>query len=83
MNTALIAWSLYVNTLEYVAVVNGESRLLKTIRIQRKRVRENLKKIGHVTPEVFQPILGSKENYFYRNKLSSASLTINGSLKKN
>ncbi|MEC8458299.1 MAG: 23S rRNA (uracil(1939)-C(5))-methyltransferase RlmD [Bacteroidota bacterium] len=41
----------------------------KQLEYKEKEVRENLKKIGHVTPEVFQPILGSKRTYFYRNKL--------------
>ncbi len=41
----------------------------KQLEYKEKEVRENLKKIGHVTPEEFQPILGSKQQYFYRNKL--------------
>ena len=41
----------------------------KQLEYKEKEVRENLKKIGHVTPEEFQPILGSKHHYFYRNKL--------------
>ncbi|MDC1022455.1 23S rRNA (uracil(1939)-C(5))-methyltransferase RlmD [Schleiferiaceae bacterium] len=41
----------------------------KQLEYKEKEVRENLKKIGHVTPEEFQPILGSTQRYFYRNKL--------------
>jgi 23S rRNA (uracil1939-C5)-methyltransferase len=41
----------------------------KHLEYKEKEVGENLKKIGHVTPEEFQPILGSKQQYFYRNKL--------------
>ena len=41
----------------------------KQLEYKEKEVRENLKKIGRATPEEFQPILGSKQQYFYRNKL--------------
>ena len=34
-----------------------------------KEVTQNLKKIGHITPETTHPILGSEEQYYYRNKL--------------
>ena len=41
----------------------------KQLEYKEKEVRENLKKIGHVIPETFHPIIGSKKQYLYRNKL--------------
>ena len=41
----------------------------KQLEYKEKEVRENLRKIGHVVPEEFHPILGSGQQYMYRNKL--------------
>lgn len=41
----------------------------KQLEYKEKEVRENLRKIGHITPEKFHPILGSAKQYNYRNKL--------------
>mgnify|MGYP000090534028 FL=1 len=41
----------------------------KQLVYKEKEVRENLRKIGHVAPEEFIPILGSDPIYWYRNKL--------------
>ena len=41
----------------------------KQLGYKEKEVRENLRKIGHVVPEEFHPILGSEKEYRYRNKL--------------
>ena len=41
----------------------------KQLGYKEKEVRENLRKIGHVVPEEFHPILGSGKEYRYRNKL--------------
>lgn len=41
----------------------------KQLEYKEKEVSQNLKKIGHITPETTLPILASKEQYLYRNKL--------------
>ena len=41
----------------------------KQLEYKEKEVRENLRKIGHITPAQFHPILGSDKQYNYRNKL--------------
>ena len=41
----------------------------KQLFYKEKEVRENLRKIGHITPNEFHPILGSAKQYRYRNKL--------------
>jgi 23S rRNA (uracil1939-C5)-methyltransferase len=41
----------------------------KQLFYKNKEVKENLRKIGHVVPETFHPILGSAKQYWYRNKL--------------
>lgn len=39
------------------------------LHFKEKEVRDNLERIGKIELQNFQPILGSKEIYFYRNKL--------------
>lgn len=41
----------------------------KQVEFKQKEVVQNLKKIGHIAPEVVHPILPSSEQYMYRNKL--------------
>jgi len=41
----------------------------KQLEYKDKEVRQNLKKIGHVEPQSYLPILGSAKQYEYRNKL--------------
>ncbi len=41
----------------------------KQLFYKEKEVRENLRKIGHITPNELHPILGSAKQYRYRNKL--------------
>lgn len=41
----------------------------KQLFYKEKEVQQNLKKIGHITPQTYHPILGSAKQYRYRNKL--------------
>ena len=41
----------------------------KQLFYKEKEVQQNLKKIGHITPKTYHPILGSAKQFRYRNKL--------------
>ncbi len=41
----------------------------KQIAFKERQVKDQLERIGHIDIEEFEPILGSKEIYYYRNKL--------------
>ncbi|MEY2963019.1 MAG: tRNA (uracil-5-)-methyltransferase [Bacteroidota bacterium] len=41
----------------------------KQVEYKQKEVEQNLRKIGHISPETTHPILPSEEQYYYRNKL--------------